>query len=1747
MLVANLQLGKLKKFALLVSLFLAVFLFFNISLAQAQAPNNYNQGDVDNINLPEFDLIQGIVNVINWVLGFLGLIAVILVLYAGFLWMTAGGSQDKVQKAKKILVNALIGLVIILSALAIVNFVFSVLEDRVFNNNGGGNGGGGGNIPGPGGGTATNNFIIEDITTTCENPPDYNSSVYLCSAIVLHFNRYVDENSLDVLVGSNELRVQQCEGSASCNSPVTFGADFSGDAPSGNGNEWVLNGRKLSFIHQNNFQDFSHYQVVIPKNLQDISGENLDDSVGCGGQLNPIDGCTSSGAVYVWDFQTGDQIDSAPPTVTKSFPIDQSDLNYPERSVSLSPIIWARFSEGLAPWTINKNNIRIRPVTGIDPTDPDNSGTPGTYIADDQYEVSLNSTGNRIEISGLILSEFVWYQIEVQNIEDLCNRPMVPKTWRFQTSNNAPGVSRVYPSEGYSRACPDTNIFIIFNTSMYSPESGSCAVGSGMVSSGNLSPATGRTLRVVDNYPGGNEDPNNYCREYEFVPRTNLLTVGTLYNVTVDTNLIIDTSGNTLSKNWNFSVASPDTCANAPVITSISPTRGPDGSCLTIFGYNLDPQDNGQNGQSQVTFDGQNLSIDANAWSNRQIGTVLPSPSNMTPGTYTIQVIVDHEGEIGTLSSNEENFVLTDEPATNGPCLYSISPDEACYSDTVRFYGTRFDSGVSTDEPQITFTPSITTSTLSGWSNQRASTQVPGGVADGNVVIANSLGTSNPLNFNLSCGSGTLCHNDIAMCSAGDNVCASGYTCQVDGNECRCQSDGTTPTNPLSDPRLLISRYWPRSCNDACQNTSIGVRFNHAIDQTTLTDNNVRLFSCTSNECPLNDLDQVVSKTLNYTQSSSTELYQLDISPQNNLNASTTYRVIISDSITDTAGQNISNLNFISNSGQDENSFSWTFKTKDEICQLSDVGVSPKNNSMTRLNSTQRYFATAYGNETDNCDGTPLNANNYDWTWYNADQSVATLKLNNNTTCTEDDECASGSCLNNLCEGLSNRNIATALGNGTTTISVSTGSLNTSTELYVNDPVAQPPVDLSLLNLEPTGDLMCTNIVVSLLLNQPVRTSTINKNISLWQEKTLTDASQPCAEARLVTKAPQKNKNFLAKIKDSFNKFFQFIGLKAQAATKLAQSNFVPGDYWCKVSTINKNKNVDETYDSRCATHESCSLIKLYPNTTLATSSRYLIQITGGTDGLLGSTGGQYVSGNEYNFRVNDGAEICALSSVRIHPGRYTFTEPNVEQNFVAESYANTGVQIESIPGVYEWDWSWSESDPQNIIYMNPAASGQANERLVGAYRKQGRASLIATASTTAGYAPAAKVSGSANINNQICLNPWPSNGQPYQFTDGYANFSLFYCRDRGTEIKECVGGANSGEICQTNTDCGTRGVCTDPDDLPALNESIQEQSITNSDPSGLAREYLLLRQDGSTDAIGLRIYKNNLGLSPQLWYQNKNFTNAGSPGEMTVDGYQAIKDGRSIYVSASTLSSGSIYTNIYLMSYNQNATEDTLEIYKRLLNNWEFNINSSITNNNYCQSEPETYCTSNYDCPNFDCSAMKDKLIRDTKRVTDLNSIKYWLHQYYKNSSTDTAQRFFPVLEAGTYQQHRSTSKWPSWQTTFVNELSKYTEINSLPEDPLNKFNLPCSSNSSFYDPESCWNESQRTFTCPLGSNLYQYTTDSAGQQFNMYANMEYEGPGTWYIISNQSVTAHWQNNNTCLDFHLAGDLNAPNYQPQP
>jgi len=83
----------------------------------------------NNLGLPDKgdDPIPMIAQVITYLLSFLGVVFLLMVIYAGVIWMTAMGESKRVEKAKNIIKTGVVGIVVIVLSLAIVQFVLLVL------------------------------------------------------------------------------------------------------------------------------------------------------------------------------------------------------------------------------------------------------------------------------------------------------------------------------------------------------------------------------------------------------------------------------------------------------------------------------------------------------------------------------------------------------------------------------------------------------------------------------------------------------------------------------------------------------------------------------------------------------------------------------------------------------------------------------------------------------------------------------------------------------------------------------------------------------------------------------------------------------------------------------------------------------------------------------------------------------------------------------------------------------------------------------------------------------------------------------------------------------------------------------------------------------------------------------------------------------------------------------------------------------------------------------------------------------------------------------------------------------------------------------------------------------------------------------------------------------------------------------------------------------------------------------------
>jgi len=98
------------------------FLFPLVALAQWTKPGS--------TNLPTGSVFNIIKNVMNWLLGILGFVAVIGFVISGIMFLISAGDEDRMQSAKRNMLYAIIGVVVVLSSFVIIQAIQYALEAK---------------------------------------------------------------------------------------------------------------------------------------------------------------------------------------------------------------------------------------------------------------------------------------------------------------------------------------------------------------------------------------------------------------------------------------------------------------------------------------------------------------------------------------------------------------------------------------------------------------------------------------------------------------------------------------------------------------------------------------------------------------------------------------------------------------------------------------------------------------------------------------------------------------------------------------------------------------------------------------------------------------------------------------------------------------------------------------------------------------------------------------------------------------------------------------------------------------------------------------------------------------------------------------------------------------------------------------------------------------------------------------------------------------------------------------------------------------------------------------------------------------------------------------------------------------------------------------------------------------------------------------------------------------------------------
>ena len=328
------------------------------------------------------DLVTIIGRIIYVALGFVGIILLVILIYAGFLWMTAGGDEDKVKKAKQFITNAIIGLVIIASSWAIVYFILQALTGAT-----GGGGVTGGGTGGPGG-------LLEGSAGALGSSIEYHlpernaTDVPRNTPVIITFKQSIAPASF-------------IDGWTEATSGTTTGLNAANIEVFRTGDEkTALTSAQARVTFTKDRKTF----VIRPVDLLGSATTNVKYTVklkgGALGILLDTGGPALGETGYQWGFEVSTLVDLTPPKVLAAIP-------YPGGQYPRNAVIQITFNEAVDPVGASGifqngsgyTNIAVRPNGGV--------GTPldGEFKITNQYKTvefltfdqcGVNSCGKNI-------------------------------------------------------------------------------------------------------------------------------------------------------------------------------------------------------------------------------------------------------------------------------------------------------------------------------------------------------------------------------------------------------------------------------------------------------------------------------------------------------------------------------------------------------------------------------------------------------------------------------------------------------------------------------------------------------------------------------------------------------------------------------------------------------------------------------------------------------------------------------------------------------------------------------------------------------------------------------------------------------------------------------------------------------------------------------------------------------------------------------------------------------------------------------------------------------------------------------------------------------------------------------------------------------------------------------------------------------------------------------------------------------
>ncbi len=294
---------------------------------------------------------ESITSIIGRVIGIflsvLGIIFLVLVLYAGFLWMTAAGNPERVEKAKKMLTQAVIGLIIILLAFAITNFVIQALTGNgVFGGDSSGS-----NFSGRNGlvSVEARSASLGQAGIDDHSPSRGETDVARNANVYVTFDDVVDQEAINadsVLIYVSE------DGSSEAFTDEEISFSFSDDGETMIADVPILGSATTDI----------QYTVVLDDSIDAEDGSELIESGG-----------------YEWSFTVGTTLDLDPPSVKKVSPKEGEQY---DRNI----VVQITFDEAVDPSSASGTYSATESFNNIQVVNSAGEIVHGTYEMSNEYK-----------------------------------------------------------------------------------------------------------------------------------------------------------------------------------------------------------------------------------------------------------------------------------------------------------------------------------------------------------------------------------------------------------------------------------------------------------------------------------------------------------------------------------------------------------------------------------------------------------------------------------------------------------------------------------------------------------------------------------------------------------------------------------------------------------------------------------------------------------------------------------------------------------------------------------------------------------------------------------------------------------------------------------------------------------------------------------------------------------------------------------------------------------------------------------------------------------------------------------------------------------------------------------------------------------------------------------------------------------------------------------------------------------------